>query len=208
MNPAFLNNLMAKKAMAQQAHSSGVCISSLPGPHTDENDRSSLYKVLVIPTGMSTTNLGHLREIPGVTIADGISRDYAANDASFAKFAATVETLRPTVIVAGSRGTELVTRLFSDSGSSKSPYHGAVLLFGPVHLSALFDALRSRKNRLVIVHGTKDQNEKIESVRGLVAGRSRTTRLVEATTKGHDMSFDENDGKRTMRRVIRYVDAE
>lgn len=203
MKHAFLNNLMANRVMAQQVHPAGIPISSVSDLiHKGRNDRSP-SQVLVIPSGIGSTNITHLREIPGVTIAEGIDTHYVSNDSSFNKFVATVETVRPTLIVAGSRGTELVTRLFKDTPKK---YSESVLLLGPVHLSELFDALKSKRNRLFIVHGTKDTNEPIGMVRALVTGRTQTTRLVEATTKGHNLNFDEpTTGKQTIQHILRYA---
>ena len=133
----------------------------------------------------------------GATIADGIDDTYVSNDASFSKFVSTLNTLKPTLIVAGSRGAELVARLLEEDGET---YEGTVLLLGPVYLSRVIDT--KRKNHIVIVHGSMDKNENIESVRGLIANNHKQTTLIEATNKGHNLKFE---NKKELLNVIHYV---
>lgn len=192
MNANFLSQMIAKKAMEQQDPSPGVSISNVPSllkQYKTNNDRS--VTALVIPSGIGAVNLEHLQNIPGVTIAKGIDKHYVSNDDSFEKFVNTVETIRPTLIIAGSRGTELVTRFIKD-------YKGAIMILGGVHLSKLFET--NPKNKILLVHGSEDVNERIKVVRGLA--HKHKAKLVEATTKGHDMSFD---NKQTLVNLIQYA---
>lgn len=211
MDTLFLNRIIAKKMMAQQQeqeqeHEHGIAITRLGKlvAHKDVNDR--YRRILVIPSGIGSTNLDHLRGMRGVTIARGIDRDYASNDDSFEKFVGTIATIRPTLIVAGSRGAELVARVLKDNIASKQ-YGGPILLFGPVFLSDVFEA--KRKNKLFIVHGSDDKNEQIGGVRALVATHNNkklspqqgASTLIEATTQGHSLSFP----KQTMSNILKYV---
>ena len=145
---------------------------------------------------MGETNMNHFKTMSGVTIADGIDKTYVSNNESFKKFVNTIETIKPTLIVAGSRGAELVARLLEEAHDK---YKGKILLFGAVHLTRVFDA--NKKNALILVHGAQDKNEKIESVRGLVVNHKKA-KLVEANNKGHDMNFED---KSVLVNVIRYV---
>ena len=115
----------------------------------------------------------------GATIADGIDDTYVSNDASFSKFVSTLNTLKPTLIVAGSRGAELVARLLEEDGET---YEGTVLLLGPVYLSRVIDT--KRKNHIVIANNHKQ------------------TTLIEATNKGHNLKFE---NKKELLNVIHYV---
>lgn len=192
MNANFLSQMIAKKAMAQQDHPRGVSISnvtSLLKQYKTNNDRSVV--ALVIPSGIGSVNLEHFQNIPGVTIAKGIDKHYVSNDESYIKFVSTVETIRPTLIIAGSRGTELVARFINE-------YKGAIMILGGVHITTLFET--NPKNKILLVHGSEDVNEKIEVVRGLA--HKHKAKLVEATTKGHDMSFD---NKQTLVNLIQYA---
>lgn len=191
-----LENLMKKRVMLLQQHLHGISISNIPDM-IDKNQKECDRRVLVIPSGIGSTNVNHFKEMCGITIAEGIDSDYVSNDTSFTKFVGTIETLRPTLIVAGSRGAELVARLLEEAADK---YKGTILLLGPVYLSRVFDA--KSKNRVVIVHGSKDKNENIESVRGLVASHHKKATLIEATNKGHDLSFEK---KSVLANVMRYV---
>ena len=188
MKTDFLSQMIAKKAMAQQDPPRGVSISNVPS-YLKHNDRS--VTALVIPSGIGAVNLEHLRNIPGIAIAKGIDKHYVSNDESFKKFVSTVETIRPTLIIAGSRGTELVARFIKD-------YKGAIMILGGVHITTLFET--NPKNKILLVHGSEDVNEKIKVVRGLA--HKHKAKLVEATTKGHDMSFD---NKQTLVNLIQYA---
>ena len=189
-----LKKLMEKRLMALQQHPHGVSISNIPDViDSKECDR----RVLVIPSGIGSTNINHFKEMCGVYVAQGIDKDYVSDNASFTNFVKTLETLKPTLIVAGSRGAELVARLLEKAADT---YDGTILLFGAVHLSRVFDA--DTKNRLMIVHGSLDENEKIEAVRWLVAHNNKRAKLIEATDKGHALSFE---NKSVLVNLMRYA---
>ena len=200
MDPNFLKKLMEKRMMSSQDHPPGIAISNISDilrKNTNTNKTQHDRKILIIPSGMGETNMNHFKTMSGVTIADGIDKTYVSNDESFKKFVNTIETIKPTLIVAGSRGAELVARLLEEAHDK---YKGKVLLFGGVHLTRVFDA--NKKNALILVHGAQDKNEKIESVRGLVANHNKKATLIEAKNKGHDMNFED---KSLLVNVIRYV---
>ena len=201
MNPDFLKKLMEKQMMSYQDHPPGIAISNLPSEilknNTNTNKNQHDRKILIIPSGMGETNINHFKTMSGVTIADGIDKTYVSNDESFKKFVNTIESIKPTLIVAGSRGAELVARLLEEAHDK---YKGKILLFGAVYLTRVFDA--NKNNCLILVHGAQDKNEQIESVRGLVANHTRKATLVEAKNKGHDMNFED---KSVLVNVIRYV---
>jgi len=196
MNPAFLERMLKQQQMSQQNHPKGISISNLGFTH------SKPKSLLIIPPGMGKVNMSHFQDMKGVSIANGINNTYVNDNSSFQSFEHTMTTLKPDVLVAGSRGTALITRILSHNSDA---YKGSILLFGPVHLRELIDTLKkspySKRNKLVIVHGTHDTNERIETVRGLVATYSHAT-LIEATTKGHDMGFD---NKQTVINVVDFV---
>ena len=106
---------MEKQMMSSQDHPKGIAISNLPSEilknNTNTNKNQHGRKILIIPSGMGETNLNNFKTMSGVTIATGIDKTYVSNDESFTKFVNTIETIKPTLIVAGSRGAELVARL-------------------------------------------------------------------------------------------------
>ena len=187
----MLNNLLQQKIMAAQNNPKGIAISSIPDVPSPKNKN-----IVVIPPGIGKQNLDHFKTMKNVTIAEGIDNDYVNNKASISKFHNTLETIKPTMIIAGSRGAELITSLLT-----KYPdfYKDKIVLFGPVHLKKLFDAINN--NKLTIVHGVLDDNEKIDNVRGLVSSRKKNTYLIEATIQGHKLEFDKN----VLNNVINYA---
>lgn len=106
---------MENRVMSFQDHPKGIAISNLPSEilknNTNTNKNQHDRKILIIPSGMGEKNMNHFKTISGVTIATGIDKHYVSNDESFTKFVNTIETIKPTLIVAGSRGVELVARL-------------------------------------------------------------------------------------------------
>ena len=194
MNNMDLRRLLEKRMMTSQDHPQGVSLCNI-SEYLKNN--SNTNKILIIPSGMGETNINHFKTMNGVTIADGIDKTYVSNDSSFIKFVNTIETIKPTLIVAGSRGAELIARLLEEAYDK---YNGKILLFGAVYLTRVFEA--NKKNALILVHGVYDENEKIESVRGLVANHNRKATLIEAKNKGHDMNFED---KSVLVNVIRYV---
>lgn len=191
MNKNLLNNLLQQRIMAAQNDFKGIAISSIPDAPSPNNKN-----IVVIPPGIGKQNLDHFKTMKNVTIAEGIDNDYVNNKASVSKFHNTLETIKPTMIIAGSRGAELITSLMT-----KYPdfYKEKIVLFGPVHLKKLFDAINN--NKLTIVHGVLDDNEKIDNVRGLVSNRKKHTHLIEATRQGHKLEFDKN----VLNNVINYA---
>jgi hypothetical protein len=99
-----LKKLMEKKRMSLQQHPHGISIKNISEivDKDNSNSESDPYRrVLVIPYGIIDTNVTYLKEMYGVTIADGIDDTYVSNDASFSKFISTLNTLKQTLIVAG-----------------------------------------------------------------------------------------------------------
>ena len=191
MNKNMLNNLLKQRIMATQNNPKGIAISFIPivPPPNNKN-------VVVIPPGIGKINLDHFKTMKNVTIAEGIDYAYVDNKSSLSKFHNTLETMKPSMIIAGSRGAELITALLT-----KYPdfYKDRIVLFGPVHLKKLFDAVNNN-NKLTIVHGVLDNNEKIDNVRGLVSNK-KNTHLIEATTQGHKLEFE----KHVLNNVINYA---
>jgi hypothetical protein len=176
----------------------GLSVSKIPNTPKSKHT----VRVLIIPTGMGPVNVDHFMTMKGknldVVIVEGIDRMYADSDESVNSLLRAMDPIAPDVIVAGSRGTELVTRLMNE-------YHGLIkcriLLFGPIKLNALFHSNKEYKSNFVIVHGKEDKNEKIEKVRCLVADRSNHVTLIEAR-KGHNMSFKH---RQTVRNILKYT---
>jgi hypothetical protein len=194
-----LENLMANKVMAGKVHHTGIAIEDLSNMLTNNQKKEiepQKMKIVIIPSGISKENLDRFRTMSGVNIANGIDNTYVSNDESFTKFVHTIETIKPTLIVAGSRGAELVARLLKDVSDK---YKGKILLFGAVQLTQVFEA-NNNNLWLVLVHGVKDSNEQINSVRGLVAAHKKA-KLIEAKDKGHNLIFEES----VLANVIRYV---
>ena len=199
MNKNMLNNLLQQRIIAAQNNLKGIAISSIPDVPSPNNKN-----IVVIPPGIGKQNLDHFKTMKNVTIAEGIDNDYVNNKTSVSKFHNTLETIKPTMIIAGSRGAELITSLLTkypciiDRSDGKSQIKDKIVLFGSVHLKKLFDAINN--NKLTIVHGVLDDNEKIDNVRGLVSNR-KNTHLIEATRQGHKLEFDKN----VLNNVINYA---
>lgn len=174
MNPAFLAKLAQISKKSANAVP-GVAISNVKSDNKDV----SFSKVLVIPPGLGK-QVARFREL-GAVILENIDRDYPEN--SYDDFLTVLRSLKPTLVVAGSRGTALVTAaLRSDEVKFK------VLLFGPTKLFEYFQA-NQQNTKTTIVHGTNDPNEKIQQVRSYVSNK---TKLIEVTTQGHSLDIQSN----------------
>lgn len=182
MNPAFLAKL-AQISKKKTYFPPGVAISNV----RSENKDVSFSKVLVIPPGLGK-QVSRFREL-GAVILENIDRDYPEN--SIEDFLTVLRSLKPALVVAGSRGTALVTAaLRSDEAKFK------VLLFGPTKLFEYFQANRNTKT--TIVHGTSDPNEQIQQVRSYVSNK---TKLIEVTTQGHSLDIQSNK----LNTVVKYA---
>tara|TARA_Y100000389_G_C17374900_1_gene471121 strand:+ start:381 stop:956 length:576 start_codon:yes stop_codon:yes gene_type:complete len=184
--------LMLKKQLeAKMDHPKGICISNIP-----LHDPPKQKNILVIPPGLGSHNLGHLKRMKNVTIVDGINKYYTNDPDSLIKFVGTLETIKPTMIIAGSRGTKLLTTLFTKYPET---YNNKIILFGPVHLDQFSQKL-SNRIKVTIVHGSQDSNEKIGNVRALVSNK-KNIQLIEATRQGHSLQFEPN----TINHIINYA---
>ena len=101
--------------------------------------------------------------------------------------------IKPKVVIAGSRGTALVREMLKTTVVPKW-----IILFGPVHLSEFFKISKDKQVKILIVHGTKDGNEKIETVRSLV--QEHKAKLVEIRDQGHSLNIEPNN----LRKIIKY----
>jgi hypothetical protein len=183
----------------QQNVPHGISIDDLMKGYTQINKDQFNAKMLIIPHGMGGLNIGILRKYNNVMIATGIDHDYVNNDESFQNFIRQTNAFTPDVIVAGSRGTELVARVLSSE--SEILKNCKILLFGAVYLQDLL-CKNNFNNQIIIVHGKHDVNERIEMVRSAVetCHCKQHCTLIE-TNNSHDMSMDEC----IMDRVVRYV---
>ena len=153
---------------------------------------SSEKRIRVIPGGMGLTNMAHLLTDPNVDILPGLDFDYVDNDASFEQFVhhmLTNEPMAVDTIIAGSRGAELIARILEED-----PLRGTIherftiLLFGPVHLNRI---VPSSNNKIVIVHGVHDTNDRIKSVRAYTERHQPHVTLIEVDNKGHNLAFEQ-----------------
>ena len=182
----FINQILKKKLMAQQQYPNGISINDIPS-----NQCIPDHKILVIPHGIGSSNVNHLKHIPNINFANNIDPIYTSNDQSFESVVKTIVELRPSLVIAGSRGTELVSRLITVNSEQR------FMLLGGVHL----DGVMNGENKILLVHGTEDPNEKIEIVRGLTFKNKSRVKLVEVPSKSHDLSFD---NKETIMDLINY----
>lgn len=180
----------------------GISIEDLMNGYTQINKDQLNAKMLIIPSGMGGLNMGVLKKYNNVMIATGIDHHYVNNDESFQNFIRQIKEFTPDVIVAGSRGTELVARVLSSDNKSELVKNCKILLFGPVYLQDLLCKNNVHNNAIIIVHGKHDMNERIEMVRSAVetCDCKQVCTLIE-TNHGHDMSMDEC----MMDRIVRYV---
>jgi len=128
----------------------------------------------------------HLVEIPEPTNGNN-----NAINKGILKVMKAIEEVKPTVLVAGSRGGKIVAKLLA-SGKWK----GRTLLFGAM---ATAEATQCDDCPLLIVHGTRDTLNPIERVRRNVAGSSAT--LEEIVDGGHSLAFSDNEMERIIHRV-------
>lgn len=171
MNPNFLAKLTQMQTKKTNDFPPGVAISNIKS----NNKNVAFSKVLVIPPGLGK-QLERFRDL-GAVILENIDRDYPEN--SIDDFLTVLRSLKPTLVVAGSRGTALIT-----AALRYSDLKFTVLLFGPTKLFEYFQANHNTKT--TIVHGTNDQNEKIQKVRSYVSSK---TKLIEVTTQGHSLDI-------------------
>lgn len=187
MNPFFLEKLLSQQQ--QQPGPPGVVISNVSCSNTIQVRWS---KVLVIPAGMGKQT-PRLKDL-GAVVFENVDKNYPED--SVDEFVTLVHALNPDLIVAGSRGTALVTEALKHLDKKHR-----VLLFGPTKLRAFFEARRTKNNNgTVIVHGVHDPNERIDNVRSLVNTNPKT-RLVEVTTQGHALDIRTP----SLRNVVKYA---
>jgi UDP-glucose 6-dehydrogenase len=187
MNPTFLARL---QALQQQKHSTnnnapkGMTLTNVP----IRNTTMDFAKVLVIPPGLGS-KVKQFSDF-GAVIAKGVDTNYPTE--SVKEFVATVNLINPSVIVAGSRGTELVREMF------KKTTVKCVILFGPVHLREFFKVVDDR-TKVLVVHGVDDVNEKIQTVRSLVQDYKKA-KLVEIHRQGHSLNISDS----SLRKLVHY----
>lgn len=154
--------------------------------------------IRVIPGGMGLTNLAHLLTDPAVETIPGLDFDYVDSDESFEQFVHHMLTHEHTpvdMIVAGSRGAELIARILAEAPFTNC----TILLFGPIHLNRI---VPSSNNKIVIVHGVDDTNERIDSVRAYTQRHQPNVTLIEVDDNGHDLAFEET---KPIRDIINFV---
>jgi hypothetical protein len=181
--------MMERQKQMTKVYPKGIAISNL------SSMKKSRYvtNVLIINPGLGRTNLKHFESMIhawdmgynrsefNFHIVEGIHTSNVNSNSSLESLLRTINAYDPELIIAGSRGAQLIAALFQ-----REVYKGRVLLFGPTKVKYLFES-NENNNVIVIVHGAQDQNEKIERVRMLVDEFKH--RLVEASNKGHDMGF-------------------
>lgn len=186
MNPILLEKLLTKPSQGP----AGLAISNVHTKIKNTNKDIKWSKVLVIPPGLGK-QIARFKEL-GAVMFENVNNDYPED--SVKEFVTVVQSLNPDIIVAGSRGSMLVTEAFPYI-SSKS----RILLFGPTKLRMFFEA-RIQNNVTLIVHGVHDQNEKITNVRAY-AHSNPNTRLIEVTTQGHSLDIQTS----YIRHAVKYV---
>jgi len=92
-------------------------------------------KVLVVPPGLGKGKVDSLGNM-GAIIAESVDKNYPED--SIKDFVGTVNLVKPTVVIAGSRGTELVREMLKNTNVTHFPK--CIILFGPVHLREFFKA--------------------------------------------------------------------
>ena len=187
MNPAFLAKLQALQQQKQSTQNNapkGTALTNVP----NNNTTVDFTKVLVIPPGLGS-KVKHFSDL-GAVVAKGVDTNYPAE--SVKDFVATVNLIKPSVIVAGSRGTELVRETLKKISVK------CVILFGPVHLREFLKAVNDG-TKVLVVHGVDDGNERIETVRALVRDY-RNTKLVEVNKQGHSLDISQS----SLRKLVKY----
>lgn len=179
MNPAFLAKLQALQQQKQKAQTTtnaprGVSLSSVN--YTNDVQEMDYSDVLVIPPGLGKTKTDHFARL-GAIVAENVDHDYPED-------AFVIEPKK--IIVAGSRGTALVKEMLLNNATQR------VILFGPVHLRDFLSTAKANAPsvKILIVHGEKDPNERIETVRALVHEYKNQASLVEVDNQGHSLDID------------------
>jgi len=192
MTPSFLAKL---QALQQQRMSDmndaphGMYMSNLKVNH---NNNTKFSKVLVIPPGLGKQKVNHFSQLGSVK-AEGVHNDYP--EESIKEFVSTINMLKPKVVVAGSRGTALVREMLKNTNIDLPKY---IILFAPVHLRDFFKSSKGKHVKILIVHGTKDDNEKITTVRSLV--QEYSAKLIELRDQTHSLNINENN----IRTIVKY----
>jgi hypothetical protein len=187
MNPAFLAKLQALQTQKQSTKNNAPKGTALTNVIVNNNTTVDFAKVLVIPPGLGH-KVKHFSDL-GAVIAKGVDTNYPAE--SVKDFVATVNLIKPSVIVAGSRGTELVRETLKKTSVK------CVILFGPVHLREFFKAVNDG-TKVLVVHGVDDGNERIETVRALVDYKK--AKLVEVNQQGHSLDISQPN----LRKLVKY----
>lgn len=165
--------------------------------HSYKNKDINGTRVLVIRPGMSH-QLSHIQAlqqkykkeggIEYIITEDGkIDWDDVTTEESVAYARNEISKYSPDLIIAGSRGADLVAEMIQY-------YNGSILLFGPVRLDDVFEKnnapnASSQKNAVVVVHGQNDTNMRINRVRYLVNNSKQE--LIEMENMEHTLKFDD-----------------
>jgi len=160
----------------------------------EKNEKKSA-KVLVIRPGMNQ-QLKHIDTLHAEKNESGIEYlitedgridwNDVTTDESIQYTREVVRNYKPDLIMAGSRGADLVAEIIKE-------YDGRILLFGPVHLDDVFKENNidsSQKNVIIVVHGQNDPNMRINRVRFLV--NESKQKLIEIENMGHTFEFNDS----------------
>ena len=186
MDSKFLLKLQTLHSRTENAPE-GISIDDIPS----SEELLEYSNVMVIPSGLTKETLNHLTRL-GSHVADCVDRDYP--EESIETFIKLTNDMKPSVIVAGSRGTGLVRAFLK---KIKGTTVTRVVLFGPVHLLVFFEACPTTLN-VLIVHGKHDTNERINTVRGLVQ-EFRATLVETNQAHGLNMEYD------SVHKLIKYI---
>lgn len=167
MDTTFLSKLLIKTSSSKK----GIHVDDLPSASSVGTEK----KVLVIPPGLSNDLVRRFAD-SGAVVADHLDHNYPEDSKDV--FAKTVESVKPQVIVCGSRGTRLL--------ECCACHVDTVILFAPTRLREFFE--KRPTTTVFIIHGVHDTNEQIGFVRQLVE-QQQATHLIEVDSE-HSLSID------------------
>lgn len=180
MDTTFLSNLLSRKKIDLIDCKKGISVDDLP-LLVDEYIRAEMKKILVVPPGLNKDLVRRFVDL-GAVVADHLDANYPEDSTEV--FVKTVESVKPQMVVCGSRGTRLLECCMCHIDS--------IVLFSPTRLREFFESrpTSTTTSRVVLIHGVHDPNEHIGFVRQLVEqeqATNRNTHLIEVDSD-HSLS--------------------
>jgi hypothetical protein len=183
----FLSNLLSRKKIELIDCKKGISVDDLPLSTNTVVLRAEMKKILVVPPGLNKDLVRRFADF-GAVVADHLDPNYPEDSTEV--FVKTVESVKPQMVVCGSRGTRLLECCMC--------HIDMIVLFSPTRLREFFESrpTSTTTSRVVLIHGVHDPNEHIGFVRQLVEQEQATnknTHLVEVDDNHSLSSINQTD---------------